>query len=167
MNQRTARLLFTASLLLPSMAWASPNFPTTLRADLDGGCTVDCIICHETSPGLPTNASRTFAAVMRDQGLTAGDDGAIVGIIEGMRFDASQNNIPIPDSDADGKDDLAEVKVCTDPNGVIEGSVAIPEVHYGCGARIAEASPSRSALWIGLSFASLGLLLGRRRRSAR
>lgn len=153
------------ALLLPGVAFASPDFPSTVRTHLDMSCTPKCSICHLTDPGLGSNANQVFAQTILGQvGERSLSPETLVEILDELA--AAQT-----DSDEDGVSDIDELRgssgegsgqagagssgATRDPSVVGAGDPCAGEVLYGCGAAQVAPAPAPRA-WYGVA-AVLGL----------
>lgn len=156
---RTALLSLCLCLALP--AAASSPFPQAIRAHLSlaKAPPTSCALCHNkgiTGVGTVTTA---FGKSLRAQGAVADDQAKLFAALDALGT---------TDSDADGTDDLTELRAGRDPNtldavdggtgggggGDSEGPISLK---YGCGASVVPA----------LSSLALLAALGARRRRQR
>jgi len=140
-------------LTLGGPALASPSFPGVLEEELQLSCQPSCTVCHQTDPGLASDASQVFADSLRSEGLFAGDTESLRQALQSLG-DAGT------DSDGDGVGDVEELtadqgSLPQDPSQEGAGAVCGEQVHYGCAAGPLPASPSGVVPSVGL----LGLLL--------
>ena len=136
----------------PTVASASPAFPTALRDAAGLECTPVCSVCHTSDPGTSGTASKPFAIAMVEAGLVAADASTVGPAFEEL------------DPDGDG---VPEFEGGTASGTAGASGNVFPcqaEVRYGCGVSPKPASSNSSSsghlLWVGL----LALGVGLRRR---
>ena len=135
---RTSLLL----ALLAAPAWASAQFPATIKAKYSLAAEPPCAICHTNGiTGIGT-VNTLFGTAMRTHGLVAGSDASLNSALDAM----AAANI---DSDGDGVTDVDELKAGTDPNVAPAptdggtgggtgggGGTVIGPPKFGCGAAV-------------------------------
>ncbi len=157
-----AKVLFAAllsSLLLPSLAGATPNFPGAIRENLGASEAPDCSVCHngQRTRGTVTTA---FGSAMRQRGLEAYDEASLKAALEAMTRDRV-------DSNGDGQIDTEALKAGKNPNSAGQGTEAFDfeegtKPTYGCVGSVAPGPPGGApAVALGLGMA---LVLARVRR---
>lgn len=159
------------SLCCTRSAFASPDYPAALAAAIAERypqavkCVPLCNACHLTTQGGPGNiVGNKFGENLETQfGLREGNADLVKGAFDKLA-DAD------PDSDGDQIHDVEEIIAGNSPSlPYPQGQDQFcPDINYGCGARIAPASPPPVAS-LGLFSAGLGLLglsVARRRRAA-
>ena len=151
-------------LLLALGAAASQDFPSEVQKTLDMPCPPPCTLCHTTQIGQAGTAVKPFLIELRNQGLMAtpmvvvqgGDEAAVAGAL-------AQARITKMDSDKDMVPDTDELTAGLDPN-TAGGDARICGPAYGCGARIAKASPNHHGSAGVAALAVMLVALGLRRR---
>ncbi len=137
--------------LLASTAFALPNYPDEIAADLGMPCTPTCDLCHSSAAGggVPTTP---FGTAMINRGMTT-DMASLAMALDMMVSDAV-------DSDGDTIIDTEELAQGMNPNGgtdyCADGQVGPT---YGC---LSSAGTARGGLFAALL--GLGAMLLRRRR---
>lgn len=133
---RTSLFLF----LVAAPAWASAQFPPTIKAKYSLAAEPPCAICHTNGiTGIGT-VNTLFGTALRMHGLVAGSDASLNAALDAL---AAQN----VDSDGDGVTDVAELMAGTDPNtapastdggtgGGGGGGTVIGPPKFGCGASV-------------------------------
>ncbi len=173
---RSPRGLLTTSIALlvgavPSVAAATPSYPSDLQSDLMLAYTTPCSVCHMGTPMLGS-ATTPFAMAMKTNGLVPLDDTSVMTALAKMKTG-------MVDSDHNGTTDIAQLVEGCDPStdtAIESGAMCAggsgdlgPTTVYGCGAEIA-AGPSGGGGGAGV-LAGLATLLafartgGRRRRA--
>ena len=171
------------SLILPSLASASPDYPSQLRSELEMTCTPSCIICHTVNPGISGTADQAFAVTLSDEGLKPDDTDSLRAALEAVTKSGF-------DSDGDGMGDIDELQygavvreggaqsgmggeangsdATRDPSVPGAGDPCTVEIGYGCGAQVAKGHPSLHAslfLLVAGLLGLAGLVLRRRQRA--
>ena len=164
-----SRIVVVSAGLLGGAFWsasaqASQAFPSVLLDELGMPCAPNCTVCHATPLGGSGTVVKKFGIAALIAGPIAQQD---VDSVRRALANMAKVSPPI-DSDGDGKPDLDELTVGTDPNSEgEERRICGPD--YGCGAHISRVPPARSsgtALAIAGSVAAL-MALGFRRVSLR
>lgn len=153
---RAALALAVTALGAPS-AWAKPEFPGQLAQDRDVPCAPVCTVCHLVNPGTKGTAQRAFASRMMFMGLM--DRGA------DKAFAALKLSQVASDQEM-----VERLEAGNDPNSPPSAKLLACGPQYGCGARIAKATPSNDAsiatVMAGLSAFALSRRLKRRGANA-
>ena len=131
-------------------AWATPTFPSRIRAELELSSLPSCELCHQGTPAIGTVVT-PFGTSMRARGLLLADESSLRRALATMESE-------VVDSDGDGTPDIAELKAGEDPNRNDSGTggEVLPDPRYGCGAEVV-GGPAMGLL------GGLWLLLRRRR----
>lgn len=152
-----AAVVLTAAFYAPAVR-ASETYPGVLQEQVPMPCVPKCTLCHTDDPGILLNFGAPFGQNLKESyGLILQNDDSLINAIEQARADGL-------DTDLDGKPDIEELQLGTDPNGSEEDICDVPR--YGCGARIEPESPvDEVSAWfpIAVSVALGGLLLRRAR----
>ena len=160
---RAVRPIAAAVLLLgvslPSVASASEEFPTELRAAANLSCTPTCSVCHEQDPGSQGTASKEFAVAMSHPELL--DDRLVAGKPETV---ATAYDRLDPDGDrivvfTNGAGEQVELNLLEAP--------CQAEVDYGCSVESKPKPAGSAGWWTPLLLSALGLGIYARRRVAR
>ncbi|CAN5365836.1 hypothetical protein BH09MYX1_BH09MYX1_10230 [soil metagenome] len=145
-------------LLSATSAFATSNFPSTIRAKLTLSYDPACATCHSNGITGRGTVTTPFGKSMLARGLVASDESALDGALDKMITDKV-------DSDLDGVTDIDELKAGTDPNakpGVRNG------VFFGCSTNAHSSDESDRTAGLVFVAAGAALLVARRRlRSAR
>lgn len=112
-------------MVLIGAAFASPNFPLAVEAELGMPCTPSCVLCHETALGGSGTASQEFAFSMLAAGLVPADDASVGPALTTIGTSAS-------DLDGDGVGDVEELSYGSNPNAGGDDFCAVPIPQYGC-----------------------------------
>lgn len=157
--RRAVRPIFAVALLLgvtlPSLALASEEFPTELRAAANLECTPTCSVCHEQDPGSQGTASKEFAVAMRvDGGLVSGKPETVAPAYE--RLDPDGDRVVVF---ANGAGEQVELDLTEVP--------CQAEVDYGCSIESLPKSAGLAGWWTPFLLSALGLAIYARRRIVR
>jgi hypothetical protein len=163
-----------ALLFAPAPALAYPTFPGAMQEQLGMECPPSCLVCHTRIEGgkdfvkaAETSFVQNLMFIGRQAKLpiTSDDPDQFKKLLEKYATEPCAAGAPPCDSDADGRSDIAELKLNQDPESVRD---ALPDcVQYGCGAHIAPKAPVNvSGSSAGAVCALLGALVvfGRRVR---
>lgn len=152
--------LGVVTLLLSSLAHASPNYPDKLQELAQMPCTPVCTICHTDSLGGRGTVTQQFGVDMRKGGgLVGADTGSLENAVESFEIPGEVDPRYL-DADNDGVDDITELRQGTNPNG--DRDPLCSDLHYGC--RATAASRDEQSGWPGVLIVALAALRKRRRR---
>jgi hypothetical protein len=171
-------------------AGASPSYWEVLTSQYVTEANVPaqgaCLYCHRDTLGV--RVTETFGLAMMDRGLVGGGNVAVFrGLMDTLMLELGAVDDPLGDaglalldSDADRVPDALEIRwgsspsdpdstlVATESGYSTQGVRHLPEVGYGCAARLAPAPPTGSLPSVALCLAVLGCrVLGRRSAPAR
>jgi len=142
-------------------AGAEEPFPGGMQEAAGIPCTPTCLLCHTAIPGTRANLQQPFGlTVFRSGKVKPGKPESMHDVVAYLR------DMKI-DTDSDGKLDVDELAVGSDPN-FADPNKEVCGPQYGCGAHLAPVPPRgpKPVLWwlvAALSLASL--VVARRSRS--
>ena len=141
-------------------ASAEPTFPGAIQEAATIPCTPTCLLCHTAIPGTLANLRQPFGLTVLSHGVVRGDPESMHTVVARLRDEKV-------DTDGDGKLDVDELAVDSNPNDPDPNAVICGPL-YGCGAHLATARPpARAPLlwWLGVTLSLAAFVLVRRRRS--
>lgn len=148
-----AVLSLLLGLALPSVAAASEEFPTELRAVAELECTPTCTVCHTSDPGTNGTATKPFAMAMKHDSF---GDNKLVGAKPETVAKAYEALDPDGDGEfADPADNTKTIKLTYDCQA---------EVDYGCSVDPKPKQGGSTGFWTPLLLSALGLGVFARRR---
>jgi hypothetical protein len=145
---------FVALAASPS-ARAKDRFPRMLTSELGLGYEPPCRLCHIQGTTGSGSVSTPFGISMLAHGMT-GDESTIAPALAALQAAGT-------DSDGDGKGDIAELKVDTDPNTPVDVPLVSSDPKYGCSVAGAPRRTTFASVAFGLAAALRAR--GRRRRA--
>lgn len=156
--------------LAASPAYATPEFPAVVKAELELDFTPACNMCHVGKPG-PGTVTSAFGTAMRERGLVPFDEETLEAALAKVGEDAV-------DSDANGVTDIDQIKAGLNPNDATKPlkktttstttSTEEPDdgPRTGCGAHVAPRPHGRDVAFPAVALA-LGMALVARVRRRR
>jgi MYXO-CTERM domain-containing protein len=154
-SEITGFLLVMAFALRAS---AEPTFPGGIQDAGGIPCTPTCLLCHTAIPGTLANLKQPFGLAVLRNGVVPGDPNSLHAVVDKLREKQT-------DSDDDGKIDVDELSVGSNPN-LPDPNAELCAPLYGCGAHLAPQPPPQRprVLWWLVTAVALGALLRARRR---
>lgn len=150
-------LAATALVASTRAADAKPEFPRNIEKHLALGYEPGCSLCHDRASIGGSTVRTPFGLSMRAHGFKGGKSDLLPAL---DALDAEKI-----DSDADGVDDVDELRRGSDPNSPADAG-AVVDPAYGCGARVARGRTRRSdAALLGAALVALAHRVRRRRRA--
>ncbi len=153
-----ASLAFSLAHLAPSVALATPSFPSIIEKELTASSAPECAVCHVDGRVGRGTVNTPFGVAMRARGLVAFDEASLASALKAMASDRV-------DSNGDGKLDVDALKQGESPNGAAEEGTEVDPITptYGCVGQVAPFGAPGFAMTLPVL---LGLALVARRRRA-
>lgn len=122
-------LLLAVASASPSLM-ASPAFPYTIQNHLALSYLPPCTLCHATVQGGGPVVT-AFGQGLVARGLSSGNEAALRAALDQL----ASGNV---DTDADGRSDVEELVMATDPSSAEPSSLSdVPALQHGCVSQIA------------------------------
>ena len=146
-------------LLLAQPASAEEPFPGAIQEAANIPCQPTCLLCHTDIPGNLANLRQPFGLAVFRSGAQRGKPESMRTVVVTLR----DNKV---DTDGDGKLDVDELAVGSNPN-LADPKAELCGPEYGCGAQLApQLPPARAPVmwWLVGILAVTALSIARRSR---
>lgn len=118
-------------------ASAEEPFPGAIQKAANIPCTPTCLLCHFGVPGTLANFGQPFGRTVLANGVQPGNPDSFNAVVANLREKKT-------DSDGDGKIDVDELAVGSNPNDT-DPKAELCGPLYGCGAQLAPVAPPQRA----------------------